>query len=247
MTYIAYLDEFGYVGPYIARDDPRHNDSPVFGLAGFIMPAAEVRGFGTWFFQRKCELLGFEIQRSGEHPAVWEKKGSSLYTVKNVERYPELRRSTFRLLNKIAGVGGRVFYVGIRKSAEPKAHDANALYRSVLGEAIRRLDTFCREDHAIAERFLLALDEHPQRAELLTAAARDMYGGDERRRQLIEPPLQLESHRYQTLQAADWIAGLVGRLGAIWTEPDVWPENVVFRRYFEHRLTSVQVRSGVRG
>ena len=130
---------------------------------------------------------------------------------------------------------------------EPKAHDANALYRRVLGEAIRRLDAFCGEDHAIAERFLLALDEHPQRAELLTAAARDMYGGDEPRRQLIEPPLQLESHRYQTLQAADWIAGLVGRLGAIWTEPDAWPENVVFRRYFESRLTRVQVRSGVRG
>lgn len=58
---------------------------------------------------------------------------------------------------------------------------------------------------------------------------------------------QLESHRYQTLQAADWIAGLVGRLGAIWTEPDAWPENVVFRRYFESRLRRVQVRSGVRG
>ena len=247
MTQIAYLDEFGHVGPYVSRDDPRHNDSPVFGLAGFTMPADEVRGFGTWFFQRKCELLDFEIRRSGEHPAVWEKKGSSLYTVKNVKRYPELRRTTFRLLNKIASVGGRVFYVGIRKSAEPKAHDANALYRYVLGEAIRRLDAFCGEDHAIAERFLLALDEHPQRAELLTAAARDMYGGDEPRRQLIEPPLQLESHRYQTLQAADWIAGLVGRLGAIWTEPDAWPENVVFRRYFESRLTRVQVRSGVRG
>ena len=23
MTYIAYLDEFGHIGPYIARDDPR--------------------------------------------------------------------------------------------------------------------------------------------------------------------------------------------------------------------------------
>ena len=70
MTYIAYLDEFGHVGPYVARSDPRHNDSPVFGLAGFVMPADKVRGFGTWFFKRKCELLDFEIQRSGEHPAV---------------------------------------------------------------------------------------------------------------------------------------------------------------------------------
>ena len=44
---IAYLDEFGHVGPYVSRTHPRHNDSPVFGFAGFVMPAEEVRGFGT--------------------------------------------------------------------------------------------------------------------------------------------------------------------------------------------------------
>ena len=114
----------------------------------------------------------FEIQRSGEHPAVWEKKGSSLYTVRNVTQYPELRQTTFRLLNKIQNLGGRVFYFGIRKTADPGNHEANAMYLSILAEAIRRLDLFCREDHASAERFLLALDEHPLRAELLTEAAR---------------------------------------------------------------------------
>ena len=62
MTYFAYLDEFGHIGPYVGRTDPRYKDSPVFGLAGFVMPAGEVRGFGTWFFQRKCQMLDFEIQ-----------------------------------------------------------------------------------------------------------------------------------------------------------------------------------------
>ena len=68
MTYFAYLDEFGHIGPYISRTDPKYKTSPVFGLAGFVLPAVEVRGFGTWFFQHKCELLKFEIERSGEHP-----------------------------------------------------------------------------------------------------------------------------------------------------------------------------------
>ena len=246
MTYIAYLDEFGHVGPYVARNDPRHNDSPVFGLAGFVMPADRVRGFGTWFFQRKCELLDFEIRRSGQHPAVWEKKGSSLYTVRNIQRYPELRRTTYRLLRKIQRLGGAVFYVGIRKTSDPASHDANALYSSVLGEAIKRLDAHCREDFASPVGFFLALDEHPLRAELLTAAARDMYAAQAPRRQLIEPPFQLESHRYQTAQTADWIAGLVGRLGAFWKEPLAWPENDIFGRYFQSRLTDAQVRSGIR-
>ena len=97
-----------------------------------------------------------------------------------------------------------------------------------------------------AAHFLLALDEHPSRDAVLTAVARDMYGRGEPRRRLIEPPFHLESHRYQTVQAADWIAALVGRLGAFRAEPEAWPENAVFRRYFEERLAGVQFRSGIR-
>ena len=75
MTYFAYLDEFGHIGPYVSRQDPRHNDSPVFGLAGFVLPSEHVRGFGTWFFQRKCELLAFEIERSGQTRPYGKRKG----------------------------------------------------------------------------------------------------------------------------------------------------------------------------
>ena len=244
LIYIAYLDEFGHVGPYASRGDPRHNDSPVFGFAGFLMPADEVRAFGTWFFQRKCELLAAELARSGRHPAVWEKKGSSLYRAASLTRYPALRSATNRLLNRIARTGGRVFYVGVRKQ-EPVRHDSNALYAEMLRESVARIDAFCGEDCEPAARFLLALDEHPSRDAVLTAVARDMYGRGEPRRRLIEPPFHLESHRYQTVQAADWIAALVGRLGALWKEPEGWPENAVFGRYFEERLARVQVRSGI--
>ncbi|MDE0450244.1 MAG: DUF3800 domain-containing protein [Gammaproteobacteria bacterium] len=244
LIYIAYLDEFGHVGPYVSRGHPRHNDSPVFGFAGFLMPAEEVRAFGTWFYQRKCELLAHELARSGKHPAVWEKKGSSLYRAAGIARYPALRSATNRLLNRIVRTGGRVFYVGARKG-EPARHDSNALYAEMLREAVGQIDAFCREDCEPAARFLLALDEHPSRDAVLTAVAGDMYGRGETRRRLIEPPFHLESHRYQTVQAADWIAALVGRLGAFWTEPDIWPENDVFRRYFEDRLAAVQVRSGI--
>ena len=246
LIYIAYLDEFGHVGPYVSRSDPRHNDSPVFGFAGFLLPVEEVRAFGTWFFQRKRELLGYEIRRSGKHPAVWEKKGSSLYRVANLRRYPQLRKLTGRLLTRIERAGGRVFYAGIRKTSTLDSHDANALYSATLREAIGRIDAFCREDCDPPARFLLALDEHPRRAELLTAVGRDMYAGNDPRRQLVEPPFHLESHRYQTVQAADWIAALVGRLGTYWKEPAAWPENEVFGRYFEDRLTQLQVRSAIR-
>ena len=246
MTHIAYLDEFGHIGPYIARAHPRHNDSPVFGLAGFVLPLDEVRNFATWFFQRKCHLLDYEIARSGEHPALWEKKGSSLYTARNVSAYPELRKFTNRLFNKIAAIDGFVFYVGIAKTAPVSSHNPNLLYRKTLREAIKRLDEFCARDCTPPSNFVLALDEHDQREALITEASRNMFGGPHPRRHLVEPPFQLESHRYQTLQAADWIAGLIGRLGASWVDRGSYPENDVFRKYFQNRLHHASRRSGIR-
>lgn len=245
LTYIAYLDEFGHIGPYISRDDPQHNDSPVFGLAGLVLPLDEVRNFGTWFYQRKCELLKFEIDRSDLHPSVWEKKGSALYTVRNVERYRELRNFTNRLFNKIKTLDGFAFYVGQGKHDSPDVHDANALYRHVLREAIKRIDQHCAEDCKPVGQFLLALDEHDQRSALVTQAAIAMYGTDQRRC-LVEPPFQLESHRYQTMQAADWIAGLTGRLGAYWKAPEEFAENEIISTYFAARLHRCAVRSGIR-
>jgi hypothetical protein len=246
LTHIAYLDEFGHIGPYIGRVDPKHNDSPVFGLAGFVIPAPEVRNFGTWFFKRKCELLDFEIKRSGAHPALWEKKGASLYTVANVAKYPELRQFTNRLLNKIESLGGFVFYVGIKKSTKIELHNPNRLYARVLLEAIKRIDSYCDQDCVPPGNFILALDEHDQRSALITEAARSMYSSTQPRRRLIEPPFHLESHRYQTVQAADWIAGLVGRFGAFWTAPEEYQENVIFMKHFEQRLHRVARRSGIR-
>ncbi len=246
MAYFAYLDEFGHIGPYVDRGHPRYKESPVFGLAGFVLPAEAVRGFGTWFFQRKCQLLDFEIGRAGKHPAVWEKKGASLYTATNVTRYSELRQFTNRFLNKIERLRGFVFYVGIKKTSAPAEHNPNRLYEGIFREAIKRIDEFCEQDCNPQDNFVLILDEHDQRSALLTEAARSMYGRNEPRRRLIEPPFHLESYRYQTVQAADWIAGLVGRLGAIWADPAAYPENAVFRRYFESRLNRISRRSGIR-
>ena len=80
--------------PLRGQDRPEIPGEPGIRPRGFVLPADEVRGFGMWFYQHKCELLAFEIGRSRKHPAEWEKKGSSLYTVTNVTRYPELRRQS---------------------------------------------------------------------------------------------------------------------------------------------------------
>ena len=116
------------------------------------------------------------------------------------------------MLNKIEAVGGFVLYVGVKKTAPPELHHPNRLYTKVLLEAVKRIDHFCEADCDPSDNFLLALDEHDQRSALISEVSRSMYAGPERRRHLIEPLFNLESHRYQTIQAADWIAGLVGAL-----------------------------------
>lgn len=246
MIYAAYLDEFGHVGPYVSRSDPRHNTSPVFGFAGFIMPAEAVRGFGTWVFKRKGELFARPMAQSSKHPATWERKGSELFSAAAVRGKRNVRDLPARLFREISRTRGRVFYVGIQKTASPVDHRVNGLYSGMLREAIWRLDQFCELDCGPQARFFLALDEYSRRQELLTQVSRDMYGGEDPRKALIEPPFHLESHRYQTVQAADWIAALVGRLGAYWAEPGAWPENEVFQRYYGSRLRGVRVRSGIR-
>jgi hypothetical protein len=245
MLYLAYLDEFGHIGPYVSADDSKYNTHPVFGLAGLVLPYSEVRSFSTYFFQLKNHLLKFELERSGIHPAKWEKKGSTLYTLKNVQNYPELRHATHRLINNITKRNGFLFYVGLEKHRSKESHDSKKLYHSVLKEAIKRIDQECELRKA---QFILMLDQQENnvmRGEIVEAASLAMFG-DDNRRCLVEPPIQAESHLYQTLQCADWVCGLMGRLSDYWCEADKKPELSEFQKYFATKIKEAQLRSSIR-
>jgi len=245
VLYIAYLDEFGHVGPYIAHDHPRHKTHPAFGLGGLVLPFPEIRRFSTYFFQLKNRLLGFELEKSGQHPAKWEKKGSALYTIKNIQKYSELRRATFRLLNKIGRTGGSGIYVGVEKRRTEQRHDSKRLYHSVLREIIKRIDQECE---ARESEFLLVLDEQEEnvmRSQIVEIASIEMFGANSRTR-LIEPPLQVESHLYQTVQCADWLCGIFGRVAFHECDPGARPDHEIVERYFGDRIRKVVTRSSLR-
>lgn len=242
VIYVAYLDEFGHIGPYVSADHAQHNTSPVFGLGGIILPLTESRSFGTWFFQRKSELLDWEIKRADRHPATWEKKGSQLFTTTNIEKYPELRKMTNRFINKIKTTGGIVFFVGIEKYEHPETHSAKGLYHTVLREAIRRIDSFCVQRDS---RFIMILDEHPDRVELLETAAKAMYMPNGART-LIEPPFQVESHLYQTVQCADWISALVNRLWCYRVDPIAFEQFEWAEKLFGRRIGETAQHSSLR-
>lgn len=247
-TYLVYLDEFGHIGPFISRADPKYNTFPIFGFGGIIIPADQVRSFSIWFFKLKCDLLAFEINRTNKPAYVWEKKGASLYTTTNVLKYAQLRRATFRLLDKIAACGGSIFYVGIEKFADPDKHSPNGLTFSTLREAVKRLHTYCVKDIKEDAGYLMFLDrreEETYRASLITVTQQEMYGQSPCWT-LLEAPTQIESHRCQLMQAADWICALIGRIETYHTRKEEYPELDWTDKYFTDRLNRVAVRSGVR-
>ncbi|MES1947885.1 hypothetical protein C84B14_11062 [Salinisphaera sp. C84B14] len=210
-----------------------------------VLPYSEVRRFSTFFFQLKNRLLDFELKQSGDHPAKWEKKGSSLYTTRNIEKYRELRQATNRLINQIHKIDGFAIYVGIEKRRDEQRHDSKQLYRSVLREAIKRIDQECDAKQA---KFLLLLDEQEKnvmRAQIVETASIEMFGSNSRYN-LIEPPMQVESHLYQTVQCADWLCGIFGRLAYNECDPSAKPQNAVAEKYFGNRIRSVCTRSSLR-
>ena len=245
MPLIAYLDEFGHIGPYLAYDHPRFNTHPAFGLGGFVIPFEAVREFSTFFFQSKSRLLKWEIEQSARHPAQWEKKGSSLYTTKNVKTYPQLSRMTHRLLGKIQSMGGFVFFVGEEKRRTVNDSGTNQRYARILAEAIKRLD---QEAEARNDFFSLVLDQHGGtefRSHIVATASMAMFGDNPYRR-LIEPPIEAESHLFQTLQCADWICGLVGRMTHYQFDPQSRPDFRWASQKFGQHLQRVWLRSSVR-
>ncbi len=245
---VAYLDEFGHIGPYLSYDHAKHNTHPVFGLGGVVLPFERVREFSTFFYQSKCRLLKWEIDQSECHPAQWEKKGASLYTTTNIERYPQVSRMTHRLLNKIRKIGGFVFFVGEEKRRTEADVSAHERYANTLREAIKRLN---QEAEGRDYYFSLVIDKQDGGFEFrshIVANASVVMFGDAAYNRLIEPPIEAESHLFQTLQCADWICGLVGRMAHYKFDPDSRPDFCWAgegEKLVRH-LREVTLRSGIR-
>lgn len=241
MLYFAYLDEFGHIGPYISRKDPVHNTSPVFGFGGIILPYTKVRGFATWFYQLKSRLLAFEISESKIHPAKWEKKGSALYTIKNLEQYRELRVATNRMINKIVKSDGFIFYYGREKIKKVEKQSPEAFYCHMINESIKRINAFCLPTNSYCYILLDEID-NGLRKRGVERAGKTMFG-DDNCKQLVEPPVQVESHLYQTIQCADWICGILGRLFNYEVCPAEFPESLLVKKLFSERIARAQKNS----
>ena len=255
MHFFVYLDEFGHIGPFISRTDPKHSTSPIFGFAGIALPIDEIRIFSMFFYKLKCKLLAWEIENKATVPAYqWEKKGASLYTVNNIEKYEALRHATFRLMNKIKSSNGFLFYSGIEKDYPSEDHAPEGLYLSCLRNSIRRLDSYFSNNNTTFSILLDSIDSDEPgarrkfRLEGIKVSCSEMFGSHNGYtcKSLMEPPYQLESHLYQNLQCADWFCGLLSRCLSYEILPDQYDNYKVFKKYFWPKLKTILKASSLR-
>lgn len=251
--YIVYLDEFGHIGPYISHDHPTYKTHPAFGLGGFVLPANRVRAFSSFFFNLKKRLFdNYDIPEARKKAvangerfilSTWEKKGSKQYTVNNLEKYSkEIIRSTNRIINRITQDDGFLFYVGeAKRSGGDSSINPVGIYTSCLSEVIKRLDN---EFKGIDAQFLIFMDDHESRASIVKKAIYEMHQHE--KYQLIEAPVQVDSKLYQTIQCADWLCSIYGKLTFFEIEPDSKPQYEIFKRYFGDRIDAAQKHSNVR-
>jgi len=238
----AYLDEFGHIGPYFEQDHKNHNTSPVFGLAGILLRESSVRPFASYFLNRKVDLLGFDIRKSGKQAYEWEKKGTNLFTATSIIKYPEIQRSTSRLINYIDRFNGKIFYYGREKRRHSEEVNSTGLYKTVLSDAIRKIDSYCA---SINENFIIVMDQHSVRKELLETATKTMFG-ETRAYRLSSPPFEVESYLNQNIQAADWIATLVGRLWNYRLDPLGFSKYEIYDRLYWEKIHSCSSHSSVK-
>lgn len=238
--YFVYLDEFGHIGPFVARSNKKHNESPVFGLAGMILPENAVRPFATFFLKQKEKSFAAELNGTEKMAAKWEKKGTSFIRPLPMQRYPDARRLLHRVLKKVDELGGHVLFYGREKRRGLDENlNSTGLYTTCFSHSLRRLNTYCEQRDA---SFVVVMDQHSARKELLETAAKTMFGNRPCAK-LASPPFEVESYLNQNIQAADWIATLVGRLKALECAPEQYPDYEYLKDVFGDRLNSLKSNS----
>jgi Protein of unknown function (DUF3800) len=171
---------------------------------------------------------------------IGRSKRTEIFTAKQVAKYPHFRSTGFRLLNYIRDHGGKVLYYGREKISGTTDVNSVGLYKTVLGHAIRQLGSFCV---AANSNFVLVVDEHSARRQLLITSLQTMYDHGSPARRILSPPFEVESDTNQNIQAADWIAAIVARLWAHRVRPDEYADHVDFEKYVWERLHKVAAHS----
>ena len=209
--YLLYADEFGHDGIWDPNDS-RHNHHPLFGLAGFAIPAEKWRDLDRGFLRLKRKFYAWELQR-GEADGVRAER----FEAKDLSSRRDLR-FVGAVLSLLKSLDARIFVHGrVKRIGGP--HDSDALYGMITQGLMRAFEKYVRNrvGHKLGSG-LMVLDRRTEARDVqllssaqsyLFSAQDDLRGGFHR---LVEIPMLVRSEWHHGVQAADTIARLAGRL-----------------------------------
>lgn len=212
---LAYIDEIGETGAFVARDHRRFNTSPAFGYAGFIIPETHARHFGSVFTEKKRTLFKTEIE-TVEHPGRWERKGASIFRPDSPDKYPQQIRVFNGLVRSLRGFKGALFYYADEKPrGTPKQTqlDPSSRETAAMRETLNRI---ARHADSIDQNVMVVIDQvnEKTRAERIPRMYEHILGRAAEfpeMHRIIEPPMHVDSVLSANIQFADWIAACATR------------------------------------
>lgn len=213
---LAYIDEIGEPGAFVAKDHPRFHTSPAFGYAGFVIPEVHARRFGTVFTEEKRRVFRTEIERAS-NPGQWERKGSSIFRPDTLAKFPQQVRVFNGLVRKLRSFGGNLFYYAHEKPLGTPAQtrlDTAQRETSAMQETLNRLARHA--DSQDGSNLMVMIDQinENQRSERVPNMYAHILGrasSHPEMRRIIEPPMHVDSVLSANIQFADWISACVTR------------------------------------
>jgi len=216
---IAYLDEFGHVGPYIRAGHPKFGQHPVFGYAGYVIPAVSVRSFGARFKTDRDRLFKTEINASSS-PHQWERKGSEYFSTGSIQKRPEQVRVFRSLVNALKKEGGAFFFYGDEKPRGTLKETAETSGDRTVGSLRETVNRLCTYAENKGDELLILMDAitEKNRQELVAQMYAHIFSRSRRSRdheemrRIVEAPLHIDSRLNVGVQFADWVCALLGRM-----------------------------------
>lgn len=212
---LAYIDEIGETGAFIAKDHAKFKTSPAFGYAGFLIPEAHARPFGGKFTRAKYQLFKTEID-AAEHPGRWERKGADLFRPATPDHFPQGPRVFGGLIRQLRQCGGVLFYyVDEKPIGTPKqtSLDPDQRETAAMRETLNRIARYANHQD---QNVLVMIDQvnEKTRAQRLPVMYSHILGRASEfpeMARIAEPPMHIDSVLSSNIQFADWVAACITR------------------------------------
>lgn len=228
---LTYIDEVGSKTEYVSRGHKKHNTSPAFGYAGFVIPEGSAREFGSFFVRMRNRLYREEYLKSND-PGRFEVKGSQVFRDRTPEMYPGNISTFIKLVSKLDALGGKLFYYAEEKPRgtfsqinsglgykydqrdEGGLHQwMDDVHNSVMRQVLNRMARYANEND---ENIMVMMDQinENERKPYMSAAYSHIFS---RRSEypemdkIVEPPMHIDSSISSNIQFADWVAAFLSK------------------------------------